>query len=259
MEDSDINKLRNIPPFYDNVLLLGGYKPEPDSCNKRLKYKDMEIEKQNFSKIKEEFQTQYSFENCKLAGVKVSWGKLNYIKVAGCNAKGSSFTQVELSYGEGIADSRMEKGKIRNFGIHNMPIYRSTMVGSKFEERVYLHNIGLVECTGEMLKADNININTLKLTENKLTDLQVDHILGQFIYSQRNILCDVSIGHGRIKDSKLIGDKLEKVKFTEMKFLNCYFKGIDFSDTEFENCTFSECLFDDCTYTEDQGRWFGIE
>ena len=165
MEDSDINKLRNIPPFYDNVLLLGGYKPEPDSCNKRLKYKDMEIEKQNFSKIKEEFQTQYSFENCKLAGVKVSWGKLNYIKVAGCNAKGSSFTQVELSYGEGIADSRMEKGKIRNFGIHNMPIYRSTMVGSKFEERVYLHNIGLVECTGELLRRIiliSIRLNLLK-------------------------------------------------------------------------------------------------
>lgn len=110
-----------------------------------------------------------------------------------------------------------------------------------------------------MLKADDLSINTLKLTENKLTDLQVDHIWGQIIYSQRNILCDVSIGHGRIKDSKLIEDKLEKVKFTEMKFVKCYFKGIDFSDTEFENCTFSECLFDDCTYTEDQGRWFGIE
>ena len=46
----------------------------------------------------------------------------------------------------------------------------------KLEERVYLHNISLVECTGEMLKADNLSINTLKLTENKLTDLQVDHI-----------------------------------------------------------------------------------
>ena len=125
MDDSEINKLRNIPPFYDNVLLLGGYKLEPESCNKRLEYKDLEIEKQKFSKIKEEFQTMYSFENCKLTGVKVSWGKLNYIKIAGCNALGSSFTQVELSYGEGIADSRMEKGKIRNFGIHNMPIYRS--------------------------------------------------------------------------------------------------------------------------------------
>ena len=259
MDDSEINKLRNIPPFYDNVLLLGGYKLEPESCNKRLEYKDLEIEKQKFSKIKEEFQTMYSFENCKLTGVKVSWGKLNYIKIAGCNALGSSFTQVVLCYGEGIADSRLEKGKIRNFGIHNMPLYRSSIIGSKLEERVYLSNISLVECTGEMLKADDININTLKLTENKLTDLQVDHILGQFIYSQRNILCDVSISHGRIKDSKLIGDKLEKVKFTEMKFLKCYFKGIDFSDTEFENCTFSECLFDDCTYTEDQGRLFGIE
>ena len=143
MDDSEINKLRNIPPFYDNVLLLGGYKLEPESCNKRLEYKDLEIEKQKFSKIKEEFQTMYSFENCKLTGVKVSWGKLNYIKIAGCNALGSSFTQVELSYGEGIADSRMEKGKIRNFGIHNMPIYRSSIIGSKLEERVYLHNISL--------------------------------------------------------------------------------------------------------------------
>ena len=259
MDDSEINKLRKIPAFYDKILLLGGYKLEPESCNKRLEYKDLEIEKQKFSKIKEEFQTMYSFENCKLTEVKVSWGKLNYIKIAGCNALGSSFTQVELCYGEGIADSRLEKGKIRNFGIHNMPIYRSTIIGSKFEERVYLHNIGLVECTGKMLKADNITINTLKLTENKLTDLQMDHILGQFIYSQRNILCDVSIGHGRIKDSKLIGDKLENVKFAEMKFVKCYFKDIDFSDTEFENCTFSECLFDDCTYTEDQGRLFGIE
>ena len=30
MDDSEINKLKNIPPFYDNVLLLGGYKLEPE-------------------------------------------------------------------------------------------------------------------------------------------------------------------------------------------------------------------------------------
>lgn len=259
MEDSDINKLRNIPPFYNNILLLGTYKLEPDPCNKRLEYKDLEIEKQNFSKIKEEFQTLYSFDNCKLTGVKVSWGKLNYVKIANCNAVGGSFSQVELAYGEGIAESRMEKCKVRNFGIHNMLLYRSIMIGSRFEERMYLHNISLVECTGEKLKADDIKVNTLKLKDNMISDLQVDHMWAQIIYSQRNTLCDASIGRGRIRDGKFIGDKLEKVKFTEMKFEKCYFKCIDFKDTEFENCTFGECLFDDCTYTEDQGRLFGIE
>jgi len=259
MEEADANKLRNIPQYYDNVLLLGEYKLEPDPCNTRLEYKDLEIEKQNFSKIKEEFQTLYSFENCKLTGAKVSWAKLNYVKIAGCTVTGSSFTKVELSYGEGISDSRMEKGKIRNFRIHNMPVYRSTMTGIKFEEEVYLHNISLVECTGEKLHADDLMINTLKLTENKITDLQVDHIFGQIIYSKENTLCDVSIGHGRIQDGKFIGDKLEKVKFTEIKFKKCYFKGIDFKDTEFENCSFNECLFDECLFSEEQAGIIGVE
>ena len=258
MEQSTMDKRRSIPVAYEGVLMLGGYQAEPDSCNKRLEYKDLEIEKQNISKIQEEFQTLYSFDKCKLTGAKVSWGKLNYVKIAGCHAVGSSFSKVDMSYGEGIMDSHMEKCKIKNFRMFNTPVCRSTIIGNKFESNYY-SQVSFSDCSIENNTAEGFMATAFKLTGNNITGFKIKDIPLQIVYFQGNTFRDVTIENGRIKDGKFIGDKLEKVKFTGVKFLKCYFKEIDFSDTEFENCTFSECLFDDCSYTEEQDRLFGIE
>ena len=258
MEQSTMDKLRSIPVAYEGVLMLGGYQAEPDPCNKRLEYKDLEIEKQSISKIQEEFQTLYSFDKCKLTGAKVSWGKLRYVKIAGCHAVGSSFSKVDLSFGEGIMDSHMEKCKIKNFRMFNTPVYRSTIRGNKSESNYYSH-VSFSDCMIENNTSEGLTATALKLTGNKITSLKIKDIPLQIVYFQGNTFCDINIENGRIKDGKFIGDKLEKVKFTGVKFQQCYFREIDFHNTEFENCTFSECLFDDCSYTEEQGRLFGIE
>jgi len=258
MEQSTMDKLRSIPVAYEGVLMLGGYQAEPNPCDKRLEYKDLEIEKQNFSKIKEEFQTLYSFDSCKMTGAKVSWGKLRYVKIAGCFAVGSSFSTVDLSFGEGIMDSHMEKCKIKNFRMFNTPVFRSTIKGNKFESNYYSH-VSFADCLIENNTAEGLTATALKLTGNNITGFTIKDIPFQIVFFQRNSFRDVTIENGRIKDGKFIGDKLEKVKFTGVKFLKCYFKEIDFSDTEFENCTFSDCLFDDCSYTEQQCNLFGIE
>lgn len=259
MAEFNVNDLRNIPSHYEkgDFFIGGTSRTEPDSCTTRYEYKDVDVEDGKISKIKEEFSSTYVFDGCSLAKSKISWGKLNYVKISKCNANGSSFSQIVTAYGEGISDCRIEKCKIRNCSIWNTSILRSLFTGNKFDGNTF-SRVTISGCDFEKNTVDSLQGTAVKLADNKFEDLNVNDVVLNIAYSKYNSLSDGCISNGRIKDCKFIGDKLERIKLVGFKFQRCYFKEIDFFSVEFENCSFIECLFDDCKYTEDQGKVFGI-
>ena len=112
----DLEKLRSTFAWKS----IGFERAKPEPCNNSFEYSDADLVKLDSSKFKGDFQTSFSFRKCNLADSKVRWSELNYVKFEGCRAVGSSFSQVELSFGEGIADSYSEKCTFKNVGISNM-------------------------------------------------------------------------------------------------------------------------------------------
>ena len=209
----DLSELRNIGKWWDSV---GFVKAAPDPCDNSFSYKDVDIKEQRFSKVHEEFHNAFSFDNCTLTGSKVSWCKLNYVAITGCRAIGSSFSQVDSSYGEGISDSYSEKCTFKTVRVYNMPLLRCTVTKAKVEKGCYHSPLSLTECDINNSTINELTLSMVRTKHCKFADVIANQMYIQIVLSQNDTFSNLEINGGRIKTSKFIDDTFEKVKFADI-------------------------------------------